>query len=330
MLERSTVASAVRRVQDEIAIWQASDSPFVQWRGRTRKAISDLLIQAFHGLFDLVGTDDVANDAKNIILKIDAMEDALADWAQACDLTPEDADPKGSTALWAAWTEVLDALKQQRPRKPEDIATLVEQKVSDRQIALIYGWRDEAGEPDLAKVREEKAKPGTHYDPTQWVHPAEVKIQAAIDQAWAERQQRIDDKVVSRHMPMVAPESIEELIQQRVPSKQIAKMKRVDIEEVRAVAARIGVPLDGQFVRRVSAVDRLADIRDEETQREASLEHQMARQTPSGDSETSGLEDRVLDLYLDGQSPQEIAAALASEFPNLTYQKVGRIIKTAE
>lgn len=327
-LTRQTLAPALKALDAEVARWEAADAPIVRWRTGPRKAISDSLIESFHEMFEAVATDDVSDDIKPIVLKIDAFEDALAEWAEACDLTPEDADPRGSAKLWAAFREVISSLTEYRPRKAESIETLVAQKVSDRQIAMIYGWKQEDGSPDTTKVLEEKANPGTHYDPETWVHPSEMKAKAELDARWALRMDRVDARVVAKHTQREAPETLEELIQQRVPSKQIAKMKRVDVELVRQRAAELGVPLDGQFVRRTSPADKMAELREADADREAELAQKM--QPDADESGEPSLLERILELYVDGKSPQQIADELKADHPKLTYQKVSRMIQEAE
>lgn len=329
MLTRQKLAPLLKALDTDVARWEAADAPIVRWRNGPRKAVSDSLIESFHELFEEVATADVADDVKATVLKIDAFEDALAEWAEACDLSPEDADPRGPISLWSAYREIIASLTEYRPRKAEPIETLVAQKVTDRQIAMIYGWKQPDGSPDTAKVLEEKAEPGKHYDPATWVHPSEVKVKAELDARWAQRTDRVDARVVAKHTRPAAPETIDELIQQRVPSKQIAKMKRVDIEEVRQRAAELGIPLDGQFVRRTSPADKMAEMREADADRDADLAKKMQRDTEDP-AEPQSLVERVLDLYLDGNSPQQIADELRADHPKLTYQKVSRMIQEAE
>lgn len=329
-LSRQDLAAGLKTLDAEVARWEAADAPIVRWRNGPRKAISDRLIELFHELFEAVATADVADEIKPTVLKIDAFEDVLAEWAEECDLSPEDADPRGPIKLWAAYREIAMALTEYRPRKAEPIETLITQKVSDRQIALIYGWKQPDGSPDTAKVLEEKAEPGKHYDPATWVHPSEAKAKAELDARWAQRSDRVDARVADKHTRPEAPETIEELIQQRVPSKQIAKMKRVDVEEVRQRAIELGIPLDGQFVRRTSPADKMAELREAEADREAEMAKKMEQQNADDDPGDPPLIEQILSLYIDGKSPQQIADALQADHPKLTYQKVSRMIQEAE
>lgn len=327
MLTRQEFAVRLHQVNEKVLAWEASDAPIVQWQGGPRKAISDALIKAFHEIFEMAGTNEVEQSAKPIILAVDQFEDALATWAEDCDISPEDTDPRGTQSLWIAWGEIFEVLKTRQARKPEDIRTLVAEKVSDRQIAMIYGWKDESGEFDLQKVREEKANPGTHYNPETWVHPSEVRMAEEVEAKWKDRQHRIDEKVAAKYVRKECPETIDELIVQRVPSKQIAMMKDVDIEVVRKRAAELGIPLDGQFVRRVSQIDQLADVRNVEIQRDAEVQSEMQ----SDQMEQSGtLVDKILELYVAEKTPGEIAEILKVDHPKLTHQKVAAIIRKAE
>ncbi|XZE33534.1 hypothetical protein SH501x_004320 [Pirellulaceae bacterium SH501] len=55
------------------------------------------------------------------------------------------------------------------------------------QIAREYGWIDEHGEPDLAKVQEECETPGKHFDKETWTSPALKSYYGNINRQWSER-----------------------------------------------------------------------------------------------------------------------------------------------
>jgi hypothetical protein len=319
MLTRNNLIDAITHVRKLVNVWEASDGPLVRWRTGDRKPITEGLIEAFDDLFALVGVAEVADDAKKIVLAIDQFDDLLAEWAEGCELSPEDTDPHGSQKLWMAFDAIFEACEVPQRRKPESIKQLGIEKVSDGQIALIYGWKNRDGSPDVQKVREERDNPGTHYDAETWIHPADLRAQNEINELWTKRAPRM---VVNESTggQREAPESLDELIQQRVPSKQIAMMKRIDVEQVRLRASQLGIPLDGQFVPSISPADRMQSMRDEESDREAQVMAAMNEQPKT-------LPERVMALAQSGQSMQQIVDGLKKDYPNLTPAKLEKMLR---
>lgn len=139
--------------------------------------------------------------------------------------------------LWACWQNLSAASQEARlPRLKhiETIAELVEQRVPPAQVCKIYGFVDDAGNPDLQKLREEREKPGKHTGPgTGWVAPVNRELQAQIDRMLVEEEtlnRRRAAKVEAATTP--APESIESLVAAGVSVKQIATLKRMTPEQV--------------------------------------------------------------------------------------------------
>ena len=335
-ITREHVANLYQSVQQKIEAWEASIDPKVRWRGGERKAIAGNLIEAWHALFDAVATLDAEQNAKPAILVIDEFESILEEWAEGCDLQPETTDPRRTSQLWSKWGEIAEAFNVPKRRQPESIKTLTVEKVPDRQIALIYGFFRADGEADAEKVREERDNPGTHYNPETWIHPDEAKRNAAINKRWQLRQARIDTRAFESQGVRDAPETTEELIRQRVPSKQIAEMKRCSVEDVQTLAAKLGIPLDGQFVPSISPADKMQDIRQAELDRDAELERLMASNDTdelakqlASDGEATTLLERVLESHIAGNSHEDIAKGLKPEFKKITAAKVAKMIESA-
>lgn len=61
-----------------------------------------------------------------------------------------------------------ESLKPPEVAKP-DVQALTRQGVSDEQICWILGWKDQFGNPDLKKLKEERRSPGIHLD--TWKSP---------------------------------------------------------------------------------------------------------------------------------------------------------------
>lgn len=323
MLTRFFVLSAVNEIVQLTAKWEAADGPNVNWRGGVRKCVPDKLATVWTKLFDEVATMDAESDAKPIVLAIDEFQDHVESWGESCTIDPDNTDPRGNVAMWSAWAAVVEASKIVPPPAPEAIQTLEKNGVSDRQIAIIYGWKDASGEWNVNMVREERENPGTHYDPSTWVHPSLIRRRLEIETQWESRSDRVDQQVASQYVQRSAPETIEELIRQGVGSKQIAKMKNVDVESVKSLAADLRLPLDGQFVRRATPEAKLEQMRTDEANRDAELAEAM--------NVESELLEAVLVRHLAGKKPGEIAAELQTAgYPDLTYQRVGKLIAEAE
>ncbi|MCD0459128.1 hypothetical protein [Roseiconus lacunae] len=338
MLKRAKLAEAINSVRDTVERWNAADNPVVRWRNGPRKAVSEHLMEGWFALFGFVATMDAESSIKPTILAIDKFQDELEQWVTDCDIAAEETDPHGSVAMWSAWTAVLDAFAVKQRKKPEPIASLVVQNVSDRQIAMIYGFKDENGDPDLTMVAEEKAKPGTHYDPDTWIHPSEARLQSQIEAEWSKREAIVDQNKADSFTPREAPESIEELINQRVSASQIAQMKNVSIERVQEIADEIGLPIDGQISppsQLVSPSDQLAEMRKREAEMQAEIDELRKRDSErelqsNQENDPPTLIEQVSTLAASGKKPGEIASELKPQFSNLTAKKVEAMLKKAQ
>ncbi|HEV3341407.1 MAG TPA: hypothetical protein VG125_13645 [Pirellulales bacterium] len=135
----------------------------------------------------------------------------------------------------------VTAAKSPPPVTVESIPDLVAQKVSDRQICLIYGWLDPSGAPDFQKLREEKAEPGKHTK--NWVSPIEKQRQQA-----EQRQKQIAADIAARrarkikHATEPSKESTEELLRQGLSASQIASMRKTTVSKVFEEADKLGIP----------------------------------------------------------------------------------------
>jgi len=146
------------------------------------------------------------------------------------------------------WKAVEDMATEIRGAKAPPVATvesiddLVAQKVSDRQICVIYGWIDpHTGAPDFAKLREERVQPGRHTK--NWVSPVEKQRQAA-----EAREKAIADEIAARRSRKIktatqpSKESTEELLRQGLSASQISTMRKITVSAVMAEADRLNIP----------------------------------------------------------------------------------------
>jgi DNA-directed RNA polymerase specialized sigma24 family protein len=329
IISRPEVVALVNDTNATIERWEtAIDAPQVQWRGMAVKAVSEAVADSLEALFAKLDTLEVALDAQSIVLTVDEFSDRYVEWAEMSELSPEMASPKGSPEMWAAWGDVLRSLPERPQRRLEPIAQLDIEKVSDRQIAMIYGWKLSDGSPDVNKVREERAKPGTHYNPEEWVDPQYAREDAETAARWTGRSIRVQSTTAGE-APM-APETLDDLIHQDVPSKQIARMLNITVDEVRTRARQLNVPLDGQFVPSVSPHDKMQDIRDADNEKRRQLQAAANAQVRAAETDVSSMPERILSLAADGQNPKQIAKLLADDFPGLNEAKVAGILAHAK
>ena len=318
--------ATITEINKKVDEWRLADEPVVRWRKGQRKAISEELAKMFHELFTATESSEFDEEAKPIVLAIDDFEKLQTEWAEAITYEPEDTDPSGTSAMWLAWDAVVKSLTPHKFPEPESIKALVAQNVGDQQIALIYGFFKADGSLDIQKAREERETPGTHFDRSKWVHPTQKRMNAEVATKWSARarQSRPD---FGSFEPQIAPESIEELINQRVGSKQIAEMKQITVEEVRAKAAEMGVPLDGQIVAPVSPADRMADVRKADAELDAKLT-EIAKEEAIDAFEKLSLQEQVKALKDEGaETPEALLEVLKEFHPKLTIAGVKSALK---
>lgn len=123
----------------------------------------------------------------------------------------------------------------------EPVSELMRQGVSPRQIALIWGFELPNGQPDMEKVFQEAANPGTH---TKGVDPRVRKAQEARERQIAEMEEIIERRRKERErVEQAAPEGLGQLIKEAVSVRQIKKMiPGVTDEQIRAMADSMGLP----------------------------------------------------------------------------------------
>lgn len=334
-LSRRAIVKAVEHLRDVIHEWENMPpnlAPMQLWKGAYRKQVSSEVETAAAALFDLVNRMDIEPSAYDLVLTIDQFDDTFSAWGEQCQRNPDMADPSGSPEVWGAWQAVMRALPERKFPLPEPIGQLLNYKppTPRRKIAQIYGWYEESGQPDEIKVQDEITEPGKHYDPATWVHPSRKKYESGMAEKWAAREKRLAN--VSRTVKATerearekreAPESIEELIRQGINSSQIVKMKKTTLAHVRAVAAELGLPLDGNMV---SDVMRRGAKTDEEKEIEQAAEKMRIDGLNSHPELGADKKARILAMSEDGIRPGDIQKSLAEAFPGLTHQQVVQVI----
>lgn len=150
--------------------------------------------------------------------------------------------------LWEAWEAIeTEAYAARMPelKDVEPLQTLIDQKVPERQMCMIYGFMRADGSPDFRKLREELREPGKHTKPeTGWVAPVNRHIVEQIKLNEMDRdaiRRRRHAKVSAANTP--APESIESLVAEGVSAEQISKMKKIPVAAVIEYCQTNNLPL---------------------------------------------------------------------------------------
>ena len=151
-----------------------------------------------------------------------------------------------SDELFAQWDRLEDSLTNSKRKFAPPLESIDELKrlnnMSDRQIAEIYGWMNDNGQADAARVRHELLKPEserkTPKNPNQAVFDHEFStLTAKVQEYRSRRNKRI---AFDRRE---APESWESLLlTPGITLEQIAEMKACSIEAVEAEADAKGIP----------------------------------------------------------------------------------------
>lgn len=326
----AAVKEAVEKLNREIVDWQNADGPLVDYRGAPTRAISEALSQSCVTLFEFVDSDDIEPEAWPIVLAIDNFEREVTHHAEQTSVSPNNTDPGGGTPVWFAWNLVIRSLVPAKKRIPPPMTSLVAEGVRYRQIAKIFGWYEADGiTPDERKVVEEINSPGKHFNPDTYVHPSDAKKEVDLQYQWEERRKaraaREGRTVLGPAKQSTAkewappPETIEQLLKQEVSIRQIAKMHRVEENEVRAIAADIGVFSDPLVV----AIAR--DNEKENARKRRKIQVAKVNTHP----ELPTIEERVFEMTLDGHTPGMVAEAMQlAGFPQVTRAYVLDIIES--
>lgn len=329
-LTRDQILAAVEKLEVVVGQWEQSrdESLMVYFRGNQVRQLSQAIEQAAMELFELCDTPAITRDAWPLVLEIDVLDGELEQFAERYAVAPDATDPHGPNSLWAAYQNVIKAKTPPRLHKIEPIQQLLAERVDRKNIAKIYGWRRPDGTPDLDKLQEEISHPGTHYDPSTFVHPVDKRFWEAIEEKWFARvasfEASEDGDSRKTKLNKEAPESLDDLILQGVNAKQIAKMKKIDVDEVQARAAELGMALDGSTVAYASYADaqRAAATKAQDGLQSAlniaslNIHRELGNDQPG----------RIAAMLADGVAPRIVVDALRPHFPTIRFQDVAMII----
>lgn len=230
-------------------------------------------------------------------------------------------------AFWKALEWVADARRETKPkarRVLETITDLEKQKVPDKQICLIYGWRQPNGSPDFAKLQEERTKPGTHTG-EGFVPPLEKKRQEAEarERAIVTRLREQRERKVER-ATAPPPESLQELIATKVSGEQIANLFHCTLGRVREMCDEQGLPHPPDRYESLNAVRGPHEPDLPESVARAYGEYPDEEEAPSA---PMTLEQEIVHYSGQGMNSREVAEAVSREDAKVSWQKVNAVLK---
>jgi hypothetical protein len=236
---RDRFTKLIKAVHD----WERNDSSdiLVPWMQSRVKGFSQSLEIAFETFLDETADAgrDVAPDARLFICRIDQLAHEYDRFKRGIAEESPSCSPGGTDGLWRAFRNVEEAFKQtQNLAKPQPVRQMLEDGVTVMQIATIYGWIDEYGNPDVEKVYQEQANPGTHFDPKTWVHPALKSRQSIINEEWQARtlqhpngRRKVFTLEEFKPKSNWVPPSLESMVQAGAPAEQIAQVHGITVTE---------------------------------------------------------------------------------------------------
>lgn len=322
------IAEKVKETENLHREWEDDAStPTVEFERREVIAVTQKIDRAWNELYDLVDGQDAEPAAYKLVMLMD-------DWIDEVDKFRDNprANPGGTAELWKAWDEVkLHAKQKPQPQMLESISYLARvQKVTPRQIAKMYLWKDEFGDPDTRRVLD-VIESGID-EPTP--NPSWQKAQDELKDQWERRQsrKRQDRTVVEKPKQTdpirIAPESMETLLEQGVPSKQIARMKNVDQQTVIDYARELGVPVDGVVPGpSLTPEQHLSQVREKENAQLAAAKEHLKTAADAAEarerdgeintySEIGNYKEQVRQMAFDGCTKQQIVTHLKEQHPD--------------
>lgn len=247
--KRATYVALVNRSEEIRRQWLSAPSESCkvwQYQGKEFKVLPEVLVESWDELFKAAKTTDVEIDARELVLAIDDFQRPVADYIKqwmtdrAADVTT--VSPSGSDAMWQAWDKVLLAAKPIKKQIPAPPRILLLQGVSEQQVAKMYGWYNQYGDPDLAYLHEMMENWEENFDPDEWIPPTWKRRAKDMDVLWGPRCaamksiMEIEAKDAARREGRTTPPPppVEELA--KLPGmriEQIARMHHKTVDEIR-------------------------------------------------------------------------------------------------
>jgi len=323
------LSKAVLDVEQQCVKWESDpNTPLVEHELNQVRAVSAKLDRAWSTLYDLVSSGEIEPLAYTLAMSLDAWIDEVDRFRDS-----NNANPGGTDSMWKAWREVvLLAKRKPVPLMLETIDYLVKvQKCSPIQVAKIYEWKDEFGQPDARRVLA-SLEAGNGHEPVVSPHwRRECEKNAKLWEARSARQQQVIAVPLpeKQTLSVMAPESMEMLLEQNVPSRQIARMKNVDQQTVIDYARELGMTVDGQQpVPAMTPDQHLSRVRNSENERLAEARAYAAKEAkgdagpndeapgPDTYAHLNNYREQVRQMAFDNRTKQEIVQALKTQYPD--------------
>jgi hypothetical protein len=329
MLKTTQAKSLVFELRDAVRQWDSwSPTPdqMASWQGEAVKPIAETLHQLIAKVGEAFRTTRIEKGAWELALAFDRFYAEFGRWALSLSVAPDAVDPGGTPEMWSAWRGVLKVADQRKPPPPPHAVVLQSQGCNIRTIAVRFGWTNEDGQPDTARVnRELAASPeDREYDPDNWTHPRERKFYDELKIQFDERceklqkEQDANNPRTTKREP--SKESWESLFEMPYMSiRQIALMKMVTEDDVREKMEELGYVKCAEGFRRAHESGRV--------KRGDKEPEFLSRHNPH-DEFGDDIEARVMACMNDGLKAKSIADLLsgARNLP-VTVQQVAKIIK---
>lgn len=207
----------------------------------------------------------------------------------------------------------------------ESVKTCDEQKLSDLQIATIYGARNEQliwvgpffdsrGNLDRGKVQQERLTPGSVIT-ADWIHPQDVIDQKTREKDVTKRLNRLQRKAEEDKPPTFTEADVVRYMQEGTNANQVAFVFKISLDEVRRIAEKnhvavFGIELTASQAPTDSEPQRLVN---EESQSSAAVKATIV--------------SRILEMA-GKSSPPEIKAAIKTEFhADVSIQEITATIR---
>ena len=332
-ISKPEVLAKWREFQKSVEQWETNKTPvLVNWDGGLARSFE----QIEPSVVDLMGYFQdgsvFSRDAWQTVLAIDTFIQATVTWAETVKQQPKHTDPAGGKDVWDAFSAVEQAANDNLPDRIESVASLLSLRgITPQHIAIIYDWYDAAGNPDIDQVEDERLNPGKHTSSLR--NPAKLKREKDVEAAWKARSEQFggyDPSVfdgpresidISNEPP--APESIEELLSlDGMTLEQVAKMKKITIDEVRESAKQIAYANESvaRMVGNELAAERLA-VDPAAAMRRRIIEAAVVETYPE-----LTVEERVWAMADDGHHVGRILAGLRAQGSSIRYEDVLRYL----
>ena len=228
---------AAQRMLDEHEAWENSDS----------QQIPESFLVAVDDCCTTWHAGDIPERCRSVLPTVERL---TTHWREF-ETYASNREPIPRREFWEAMGAIRNALTWAPPAVQEfyceSVQELLDQKVTPRQIALIYSHEGKGpfmvdGQPQPALVQREARTPGSVL-PVDFVHPrtlAEQVARARYSNFLAYRANALKESghhqhgaEIAPHLARVGPETVEDLIGQGLNDHQISVTKSMPLDEVR-------------------------------------------------------------------------------------------------